>query len=152
MKEFCRYADRLGELVDLAVSSRMTPRLHSAVKSALDGQPYRVLRRTVQLSDLRSKGTFFTSSLMARTVAASIAALIGKGARVFDPTCGAGDLLLACTDFLPARTRIRSTVHEWSERIGGFDIDPEFVRVTKYRLVLKALLRSVRRDGCVSRS
>jgi hypothetical protein len=57
---------------------------------------------------------------------------------ILDPTCGAGDLLLACTHFMAARATLSETIATWSEQLAGLDIHREFVATSKLRLLLAA--------------
>ena len=59
----------------------------------------------------------------------------------FDPTCGAGDLLLAVSDSLGLDSSQSTTLAAWSENLFGADLEPSFAAVARHRLKLAALVR-----------
>jgi hypothetical protein len=59
---------------------------------------------------------------------------------ILDPACGAGDLLLACAEALPARTNSQTAAEAWSRQLEGHDLDDDFVAAARIRLEL--LLRT----------
>ena len=59
----------------------------------------------------------------------------------FDPTCGAGDLLLAAARKLRIAPTLDETIADWGNRLRGLDISAEFIRLAKARLVLLAAKR-----------
>ena len=61
-----------------------------------------------------------------------------------DPTCGTGDLLLACARHFPILADLRATLEHWSQKIKGADLYSPFVRATKVRLALLAIERGVK--------
>src|SRR4051812_47203593 len=109
MKAFGSYVQSLKQLYMGAVVSGATSRLASELYAALDGGAGKELRRLVPLDDLRATGTFFTGSGLATKVAERILPTVGKGAKILDPGCGAGDLLLACAKRLPTGRGFRET-------------------------------------------
>ena len=109
--------------------------------ACLDGEPGDVLRRAEECRTLRQQGAYFTGSGMATTVANSLAVTANSRQTYFDPTCGAGDLLLAIAKRLPVRETLEDTITTWGERLGGFDVSPEFVSAARARLVLLAAER-----------
>lgn len=107
---------------------------------ALDGEPGRHLARLVSLEARRDSGAFFTGSVLAeKAVAGSVAR--NQSATFFDPTCGAGDLLLAAANKLPVQPSLSATLDAWSTRLAGCESHIEFVRAAKARLALLALQR-----------
>ena len=65
----------------------------------------------------------------------------------FDPTCGAGDLLLAVAKKLPVAATLSRTLNDWGRCLVGCDISLDFVRLAKARLVLLAAKRCRVRPG-----
>ena len=53
---------------------------------------------------------------------------------VADPACGAGDLLVKCTPFLPLSDDLSGTLLQWGKQLIGYDLHIEFIRATKARL------------------
>lgn len=112
-----------------------------AITEALNGQAYGALRSLVPLSILRSSGAFFTGHKIAEQLADWAKEEIQLGSPFIDPTCGAGNLLVAAAKYLPLGKSLASTLSLWSEIIHGIDIHPEFIEVTKLRLILLAKQR-----------
>lgn len=115
--------------------------LQSQIDAALDGQASSELRRLVPLSMRRANGAFFTGSMLAARAARYLADQIGPGRPVADLACGAGDLLVACTKFLPIRSSLSATLHCWESCLFGRDIHREFVNAARLRLTLAAVQR-----------
>ena len=68
---------------------------------------------------------------------------ISPSSIIADFACGVGDLLVACSAHLPVRRSLTKTIAEWSTRLIGRDLQPEFVRAAKARLVLAAVQRGL---------
>ena len=109
--------------------------------TCLDGEPAQMLRRERESSWLRQQGAYFTSTKMATKLANALAVDADSRHVYFDPTCGAGDLLLAVAKKLPVADTLQRTLADWGQCLAGFDISPEFVRLAKARLVLLAARR-----------
>jgi hypothetical protein len=106
-------------------------------RAALDGEAGRELAKNVCLKTRRKFGAFFTGSNLADRLVSG-RRISGK---IFDPTVGAGDLLLAAGRKLQLQNTLRKTVASWSKQLAGLDLHKEFVRATKARLVLLARSR-----------
>ena len=109
--------------------------------TCLDGEPGQMLRRERECSQLRQQGAYFTSTKMATKLANALAVDPDSRHVYFDPTCGAGDLLLAVAKKLPVANTLQRTLADWEQCLAGCDISPEFVRLAKARLVLLAAKR-----------
>ena len=140
MLDYCRYVDAIEQLVEGNRSENLAEWRHR-VQLCLDGEPGRVLRREVEIKALRQLGAFFTGTRLARRVTSSLKINNDTSSLFFDPTCGAGDLLLAIAKQLPISKSFRKTLDRWNVQLAGCDIAPEFVRLTKARLVLLAAKR-----------
>lgn len=111
---------------------------------ALDGAVSRLVKESTSLGRRRSLGAFFSGEGLARKV---IRAARPRGrAKFFDPTCGPGDLLLEASHRMPAWPSLRKTLAHWGKRLGGMDIQPEFIRFARIRLALEALRRGGNQD------
>ena len=109
------------------------------IVAALDGQPGANLRRVVPLVERRAIGAFFTGSpLRERLAGEKTSGYIAQTGMVLDPACGAGDLLLASARHLPVSHDLRLMLREWGHRLHGYDLNPQFVRAARARLVLCA--------------
>jgi len=58
---------------------------------------------------------------------------------LLDPTCGIGDLLVAYATTLRVERDLAQTLSTWSKKLAGFDLQPQFIEVTKMRLMLAAM-------------
>ena len=114
--------------------------LGRSIKSALDGEVAANLRRLVSLLNRRELGAFFTGSTL-RSRAVSDVRLLADRPCFADPTCGAGDLLIAAAEHLPLGENLRETLSQWGEVLHGMDLQPLFIRATKARLSLLAQSR-----------
>jgi len=133
------YGHYLLELKNLLYKDPITN--SQTITEALNGQAYSALRSLVPLSTLRSSGAFFTGHEIAEQLADLAKEEIQLGSPFIDPTCGAGNLLVAAAKHLPLGNSLPSTLSLWSEIIHGIDIHPEFIEVTKLRLILLAKQR-----------
>jgi hypothetical protein len=134
------------EIESVAVAALAGAEVHPSdprLTDYLNGGPAACLERTVSLQQRKAQGAFFTShslgaqlfSLLPRRVATTT---------FWDPTCGAGDLLLAASSRLPIRRDLDATLRLWGSLLHGTDIEPGFVRAARARLVLSALSRGYR--------
>jgi hypothetical protein len=110
--------------------------------AALDGQPSQELRKLYTTDSLRNTGTYFTGSRLAHRLVNPFKLKLHDTARIIDPACGAGDLLVACARYLPLQSNLANTLKEWGKKLAGFDVNSAFVDATRYRLALLALRRS----------
>lgn len=125
LAEFVAAFRRAGESYDPAAWQTDTPPF------VLDGQAGAELRRLLPVAHRRRLGAFFTPHELAHRLTAPLANATGDLV-VVDPSCGAGDLLLAAVQVLaPALRsgRVRA-------RLVGIDIVPEFAETARLRLDL----------------
>jgi hypothetical protein len=149
MKEFKPY---LKLLTDLTLpQKREIPDVKSKIESALNGQANSFLRKNVGIETLRNSGIFFTGHELANDLAKPFSKSISSGITILDPACGAGDLLLAAARHLPIAGSLSATISLWGTKLHGYDIDPEFVKATKIRLLLLAQSKfKIRLANCPS--
>lgn len=86
-------------------------------------------------------GIFFSGQTLARSVAALVKDRVVKGATIGDPTCGAGDLLLACLSEIEPEATLNATLSRWSNLVFGADIHYELAEAARERLSLLAAAR-----------
>lgn len=132
------FLDYVLSLEKMAVTGHGAPEVQFA--PALDGEAGAELRRLVALPARRELGAFFTGSHLAERLVTKAGT---DRSFFFDPSCGAGDLLLAAARRLPIATSLTATVRAWSHSLGGIDVSSEFVRAAKARLVLLARARGI---------
>lgn len=137
------YKEFVDELESLYANARSdSKRYLNEIAAATNGQAKSELYRLVAVPTRRKFGAFFTDETTARFAAKFLKRVIQQGGIVCDPACGAGDLLLACTEFLKPAQDLRHTVRNWGQRIIGWDLQREFVEACRLRLALKSIERS----------
>ena len=105
----------------------------------LNGEATMALQRLVPINIRKDAGLFFTSKKISEKVASRVIPMLQRGSKIFDPACGAGNLLIACARHLPIGHNLSETLTLWSDKIFGYDLYAEFIRATQLRLVLLAL-------------
>lgn len=121
-----------------------TDEYNSEICSILNGQPSRAIRNLISIARLKQLGIFFTDHRLADRLIEYVIPDIENGAIIADPTCGVGNLLLACAKHFPIKEDLAATLNLWGGRLKGFDLHPEFIRATKARLALLAIKRGAR--------
>lgn len=107
----------------------------------LDGAAAAEVRQLVPRALRTEDGIFFSGHAVANAAVSLVAERLRDGANVFDPSCGAGDLLLGAARAFPLRDTLRSTLTDWGRRLGGVDLHQSFIDAAKLRLVLLACKR-----------
>jgi hypothetical protein len=141
VESFAAYVASLERLLREAEESPALRKRRSMLRDSLNGEVARQFRLLVPLETRRANGAFFTGTKLARQLAKRVMVDLLPNAVIADPTCGAGDLLLAIAEKLPIRRSLDKTLETWGERLIGLDINPQFVRVAKIRLLMLALTR-----------
>lgn len=88
-----------------------------------------------------SQGIFFTGDQIADKIALSLSEEVSRASSFFDPSCGAGNLILAIAKRYPLKGRVLETIKFWGEKFGGCDLSESFILATKLRLIALALQR-----------
>lgn len=145
MKSYLLYSNKLDTLLnEIEWGAKLQLRKQRVIHS-LNGGASEELHQIVSNRQIRRNGTFFTGELLGRRAVSRLVKnkLLLQGP-VYDPTCGAGDLLLRWAEFLPIESSLVSTLRIWEKLLFGTDLHPEFIQVAKRRLVLQALVRGAR--------
>lgn len=117
----------------------------TTVPRLLDGAAAHAAKSLLPLQYRQEHGIFFSGHEIATRAAGLAKGELAARATVFDPACGAGDLLLAAARHMPlGRTQLETILH-WTRAIGGSDIHEEFVIAARMRLLLLARLRHMER-------
>ena len=140
MWQYAPYVDELKAIFSLA--SLKNGSCNSQIEAATNGEAKLNVCKFVPIDVRRQYGIFFTGHDIADKAAQYVRKQIAAGARVIDPTCGAGDLLLACSNYLPVSTGLRTSLSQWEQKLYGMDIHPRFVDATRLRLALKCIART----------
>ncbi|MDA7980146.1 MAG: SAM-dependent methyltransferase [Pirellulales bacterium] len=144
MKAFAPYAEQLRQMVCSWATSRPSDeRIHAS----LNGEVKRELRQRVPIKTLRRSGVFFTGSNLAERLLGLASFRAYANTRFFDPTCGAGDLLLKAASRFPICDSLSETLYNWGARLFGIEKQAHFVETCRLRLAILALSRGVRPDS-----
>jgi N-6 DNA Methylase len=139
VSNFSGYSEEIMSLIsNNAYSDFITP---DVVNGILNGQATLALEKYVPLDIRKEAGIFFTSTFLADQVAEQIRPLLESGIKVCDPAIGAGNLLIACSKYLPIGDKLEKTLQLWSNWLTGYDLYPEFTRAAKLRLLISAAKR-----------
>ena len=106
-----------------------------------NGAAREYLRENVDLHTRRQLGAFFSDPKHSQSLIQPLTKALSYGKCVGDPACGAGDLLIECARYLPLGRTLSETLNQWSNIIFGADISEEFVKATKLRLAMIAVMR-----------
>ncbi|KAA8673437.1 SAM-dependent DNA methyltransferase [Pantoea dispersa] len=140
MKKFIEYNQGLIGVFDKVLLSGSTSHIENALcSSTVDEQ----LRSSAPVEALREAGSFFTGDALANELCTYFNKKITLSSKVLDPTCGAGNLLLACTKRLPVFKTLSETLKAWCNVLYGFDLVESFIDATKKRIVLECIRRDV---------
>lgn len=142
MKKYIEYVAKLERLTEEIATLGINKESRINSKAALDGEASAEFRRLVSLKTRRRHGAFFSNSIIAEKAIRMLNPSDITNSFFLDPTCGIGDLLIACSSVLPIGKNVEQTLNIWSERLGGIDIHKEFIRTSKARLLLNALTLS----------
>lgn len=124
--------------LELSIGSTLPEcEVEELLNGAAADEAYVKIPRAIRSGD----GIFFSSKALSTEAAALAKGVIEAGAKIFDPACGAGDLLLGAARLLPLEDTFEKTIQSWGKRIGGSDLHQSFINSTKLRLVLLAKLR-----------
>lgn len=144
MKAFTPYVESLESLVCRAAAlESLSPEDKAQIAATLNGQPSQRLRDIVELDVRRRAGAFFTGQSIAERAIEPHYPTLSAESLVYDPACGAADLLLAYARRLPVARDLAATLRSWGQQLHGCDLYPEFIRAAKARLILLALSRGV---------
>lgn len=140
LSAFRQYVDRIERLAQ-GLEAPSPVEWKQRLATCFDGEPGRVLRSSEGDRSWKQQGAYFTGARLANKLAKTVVEGTGRGLTYFDPACGVGDLFLAVARQLPILDTFEGTLADWGRQLAGCDIDAEFVRLAKARLVLLAAQR-----------
>jgi hypothetical protein len=151
-EEFVDHIERFAGSVLTTGTNKLNKEAAERVDVLLNGANARAVTAFLESSFRKSNGVFFTCESLSAKVADKIKPELQAGASVLDPACGSGDLLLACSKYMPRKKSLTETINYWSSRFHGVDLYPDFVRSAKARLALAAAhgANSKKRSGLCS--
>lgn len=103
-----------------------------------------VMREYIGIDAMRDSGTFFTGDTLSIELINSAKLHIDDASIILDPTCGAGNLLIAASRKFSTHNTLKQTLEIWGMQLFGFDLYESFVEATKLRIILDAINR-----GCL---
>ena len=136
MKEYNQFVEKLK--IDLESFTPDSKEIwFEAATKYVNGLASDELRRLVGIETRREYGAFFTDSLLATKVLKFFKPSFTNDSFIYDPACGAGNLLIAVSDYI----RKAGTDFNPSNQLLGTDIHREFVEASKLRLKTNMLLK-----------
>jgi hypothetical protein len=129
IKNYLKFSAKLEQ--DIAAFKPEQKQLWQS-KAALyvDGLAAAELRRLVSLACRRKDGIFFTESSLAKKVLNALQPAYNPAAKIYDPACGAGNLLIAYMDYALENGSVNNI------SFYGTDIHQEFITAAELRLTL----------------
>jgi SAM-dependent methyltransferase len=144
LKAFEKYVHELEALTVNPLAHIHDLARREQITAALDGGTSAALRRIIPVLERRKIGAFFTPSELAIEALEFFNGSISADSVFLDLACGAGDLLIAVARLLPIDPDFGKTLSMWGRQLIGFDLQPEFIRAAKARLVLLAQERGAK--------
>lgn len=105
-----------------------------------------ILRSILPLKEMREAGCFFTGKDLSLKTIDSFFESISSKSIILDPTCGAGNLLIACSRKLKVKNTLSETLKSWGHILRGYDLYAAFVTTAKLRIIIEALNRGTISD------
>lgn len=140
IKGFSAYSDKIEDTISDLDNTKNALKIFfkEHLPSVLNGKTSSALHQLISTKIRKNAGIFFTGTSLSDKVVYKIKTLLTNGAKVIDPACGAGNLLIACAKHLPKGKNFGDTVRIWSNSIRGCDLHYEFIRAARLRLALLA--------------
>ena len=132
------------ELEELALTGSSRP---GDISRNLDGRAFEQVRSSLGTERLRRHGVFFTSAALAEAALEPALSTVGPKSIVYDPACGAGDLLICVARLLPVKKALASTLGLWGQVLAGTDLFPDFIAIARLRLALLAISRGSKAEA-----
>lgn len=106
-----------------------------------------ILRTLLSIDEMREAGSFFTGKKLAELNILNVdLSNDNQSSVVLDPTCGAGNLLIASTSFFNIYPTLSETLNRWGKRLYGFDLYESFIDAAKLRIIFEAINRGAIKD------
>ncbi|WP_279488597.1 N-6 DNA methylase [Aeromonas veronii] len=106
-----------------------------------------ILRTLLSIDEMREAGSFFTGRNLAELSIINVGLSNNdQSSVILDPTCGAGNLLIASTSLFSVYPRLSQTLEQWGKRLYGFDLYESFIDAAKLRIIFEALNRGAIKD------
>lgn len=136
-----KYSPFVEKLLELLVVEGSVVGCNKSLTALVDINATWAAEELIPNSIRASQGIFFTGDKIAEKIARSLSVDIAKCSSFFDPSCGAGNLLLAIAKSYPLKGNVLDTLKVWGLKFGGCDLNESFVLATKLRLIALAFQR-----------
>ena len=137
MEAYGEFVDKLKNELNTFLTSPKEDWKEISFKN-VNGLAGEELRRLVSLQTRRDFGAFFTDSLLAKKVLNKLDPTFDRNSIIYDPACGAGNLLISVTDYLQEL----NIDFDEEKNLLGSDLHNEFIKAAKLRLKTNSLLKS----------
>lgn len=107
----------------------------------VEGEADIAVEKLVPYETRSEQGIFFTADDITAKVVGSLTVEIANENSFFDPSCGAGNLLLGVAKNYPIKKDLDQTIEYWGQKFGGCDLHDSFVIAAKLRLIALAVIR-----------
>lgn len=136
MKEYGQFVSNLkSELKRFLSDPRET--WSDAANKYADGLASEELRRLISIETRREYGAFFTNSILAKEVLNNLNPSFNSESVIYDPACGAGNLLIAVSDYMQRE----KVIIDKKPYLLGTDLHKEFVEAAQLRVEISFLLK-----------
>lgn len=126
--------ETISRLYDLLDEDRAVEKITS-----LDDYFFKALYSGFGKNELSANGVYFTGSEMAGRLIEFSGIDVCRPFVVYDPACGAGDLLESITTSWQVKKTLSETLESWEKYVYGNDINQDFVDATKIRIAVSAI-------------
>lgn len=137
MKRYQPFLTKLERTLRLLRAGEIPP---NAAASTVNGAAQQALEEYIPLAVRRRASSFFTPETLANQLLGGTQ----RSGTYTDPCCGAGNLLLPVARSLPMGSSLHETLELWGESLCGIDRHQNFVKATRLRLAILAMLRGAK--------
>lgn len=135
------YAPFIKELFDTLLTGSWCEVSSNRAVEFVEGEADIAVEKLVPYETRSEQGIFFTADDITTKIVDSLAAEIAAENSFFDPSCGAGNLLLGVAKNYPVKKSLERTIEYWAGKFGGCDLHDSFVTAAKLRLIALAAIR-----------
>lgn len=135
------YAPFIKELFNTLLTDSWCEVSSSRAIELVEGEADIAVEKLVPYETRSEQGIFFTADDITTKLVNLLSAEIAAEKTFFDPSCGAGNLLLGIAKTYPIKKTLDRTIEYWGRKFGGCDLHDSFVVAAKLRLIALAAIR-----------
>jgi hypothetical protein len=135
------YTPFIKELFETLLTNSWCEVSSSRAVELVEGEADIAVERLVPYETRSEQGIFFTADNITAKIVDSLTLEIAAEHSFFDPSCGAGNLLLGVAKNYPIKKNLEQTIEYWGRKFGGCDLHENFVTAAKLRLIALAAIR-----------